>query len=947
MKRVLSLMLAFAMILSMVPNVFATETGEDQLPSDAGTMGSEANPEVLAELGWLELGLVDGDTDGYYYSYTAEADGTVAVGIDSITAAVPDENETPIVPLAEGEEEAVTGTIVLTNKTTGVSKESTGAEITVDVAEGDRVIIQITASAAATVNWYGTFTYPAGSEQNPIWLNIGENVLTIPAGATVYYVGRFGGMTMSAVGEGVTLEHNGTTYTLTAEAQEFACVQASFWDPCAFVITNDGEADATCTLTVNYPLGSMDNPAQLEMGANTFTAEEGSQGYYYTWTAEEAGTLTIEMPSDMGWVYVINNMTTYVYGDTQWSDSDPVANPAEIEVAAGDELQIMVNTYDPENPWTAPAGELTFYAYFVATPGTENNPLWLSVGENVLTIPAGATVYYAGRFGGMVMSAVGEGVTLEHNGTTYTLTAEAQTFACVQASFWDPCAFVITNDGEADATCTLTVNYPLGSMDNPAQLEMGANTFTAEEGSQGYYYTWTAEEAGTLTIEMPSDMGWVYVINNMTTYVYGDTQWSDSDPVANPAEIEVAAGDELQIMVNTYDPANEWVAPAGTLTFTASFTVEAPVEEPIVITQQPADQCVKVQTKGVFTVVAEGENLTYQWQQSTDGTTWTKSTFTGSKTNSLTVTCYSSRNNMQFRCVITDANGHTVTSKAATLSILVEDFRIVTQPTVQSGNIGDYLYYTVEANDAYTYRWEMSTDGGETWEKAAYTGYNTNTMKVKLYFSRVAFQFRCVIKDALGNTLITDEVGINVVAEAVVVTQQPELEIAAYGTNAYFQVEAENAVAYRWQVSTDGGETWANTGDNVTGYNTKAMGIKALNSRDGWLFRCALTDGHGNVSYSEAAELKVASFTKQPENQVAASGEYVTFSVAANYDVNYAWQYSTDGGETWQYASWTGADTAEMTVKVYASRSGWLFRCAITGTTSQPLYSNPVTLTVE
>ena len=35
--------------------------------------------------------------------------------------------------------------------------------------------------------------------------------------------------------------------------------------------------------------------------------------------------------------------------------------------------------------------------------------------------------------------------------------------------------------------------------------------------------------------------------------------------------VEVAEGDVLEIQVNTYDPANMWANPAGTVTVTAAF----------------------------------------------------------------------------------------------------------------------------------------------------------------------------------------------------------------------------------------------------------------------------------------------------------------------------------------------------------------------------------------
>ena len=57
----------------------------------------------------------------------------------------------------------------------------------------------------------------------------------------------------------------------------------------------------------------------------------------------------------------------------------------------------------------------------------------------------------------------------------------------------------------------------------------------------------------------------------MTAYAYGDTQWSDSDPVVKVVTLVLNAGDELQIVVNTYDPANMWSNPAGTISFNVTY----------------------------------------------------------------------------------------------------------------------------------------------------------------------------------------------------------------------------------------------------------------------------------------------------------------------------------------------------------------------------------------
>ena len=222
----------------------------------------------------------------------------------------------------------------------------------------------------------------------------------------------------------------------------------------------------------------------------------------------------------------------------------------------------MVNTYDPADMWNIPAGTVTVEAEFTYPEGSEFNPIDVVFDADmkaIVTVPAGATYYFQSwnLNGDMILTV---------NGEAYEFVAGTPRMS--------PSTFTITNDTEEALEYGLVASYKVGTMSNPAELVIGENTANIEAGNaQGYFFTWTAEHAGTLTLTISSDVaGWTYVVNNMTTYQYGDNQTSNSDPVVNPAVITVAAGDVLEIMVNTYDPANPYsAAPAGTVTVTAAF----------------------------------------------------------------------------------------------------------------------------------------------------------------------------------------------------------------------------------------------------------------------------------------------------------------------------------------------------------------------------------------
>ena len=532
MKKALSLLLVLAMVLSMVPAVFAEEATAETESTEILTIDSLDGIEVAA-----------GETVEYNYvpaatcSLDLKTVGDAAVYVDG-TLILGDVIDIELEDNVEGD--------IDVNDAYG--DESSDNVFTAGTTYAIKIVGQKTATTLSVVNAdiqgdsddWAIDIYPMNFTMNEAGSS-GTYTVSVPANSTYYYcVWYCGGMEL-AIGNGEAVALAGMSY--------------------AFSITNSGAEAADYVLTVSHPVGSMNNPAVLVEGSNVSTHAAGSQGYYYTYTAPAEGTLSLTFfaNSETGWTYVVNNMTTYAYGETQWSDSDPVVNPAEIAVSAGDVIEVMVNTYDAEDPYNAPAGEMEIVASFSYPLGSKDNPIQLYPMQfpYTATVPANTTYYY------VLCNANGMELTVGDNDPIIVAQNSVAGYT-----------FTITNDGTEEASYAMTLVTPVGSQDNPAELVIGENTATVSEGAQGYFYTYTAAEDGTLSITMPAG-NWTYAINNVTAGTYGDTQWSDSDPVVNPGTVEVAAGDQIMIMVNTYDPST-WVTPAGTLTITAAFEAAEP-----------------------------------------------------------------------------------------------------------------------------------------------------------------------------------------------------------------------------------------------------------------------------------------------------------------------------------------------------------------------------------
>ena len=169
---------------------------------------------------------------------------------------------------------------------------------------------------------------------------------------------------------------------------------------------------------------------------------------------------------------------------------------------------------------------------------------------------------------------------------------------------------------------------------------------------------------------------------------------------------------------------------------------------PVIVTQ-PENFVGQIGDSASFTVEATGDGLSYQWQYLTPSGKWVNSGMTGSKTATLKMSFTEARLQYSFRCVITNAQGLSVTTNAVKLEKLPAPV-IVTQPENFVGQIGDNASFTVEASgDGLTYQWQYLTPSGK-WVNSGMTGNKTATLKMSFTEARLQYSFRCIITNEQG-----------------------------------------------------------------------------------------------------------------------------------------------------------------------------------------------------
>ena len=362
------------------------------------------------------------------------------------------------------------------------------------------------------------------------------------------------------------------------------------------------------------------------------------------------------------------------------------------------------------------------------------------------------------------------------------------------------------------------------------------------------------------------------------------------------------------------------------------------------ITAQPQSANVKAGASVYFQVEAScSAPLSYQWQFRTSASgAWKNSSGTGNKTSLLPITAETFRDGYQYRCLVTGGTT-TVASDPATLTILSKP-TITTQPASVTSLPDKTVTFTVAATGAASYQWQYRKSSSGTWANSSQTGAKTATLTVTATLARNGYQYRCKVTNSVGTE--TSNAATLTVMPKPTVTTQPKSVKAYVGKTATFTVAAEDAANYQWYYRTSSTGSWAKS--SATGATTATLKITAESKRNGYQYRCKVSNSMGYV-YTSAATLTVSTkpvITTQPKSKTAASGTTVKFTVAADGATSFQWYYRTGSTGEWKKCSGTGATTKTLSVEAKSFRSGYQYRCRVSNDAGY-VYSSAATLTVS
>ena len=193
--------------------------------------------------------------------------------------------------------------------------------------------------------------------------------------------------------------------------------------------------------------------------------------------------------------------------------------------------------------------------------------------------------------------------------------------------------------------------------------------------------------------------------------------------------------------VITDEQGNQITSTAGTLTLEAILRITN-------ISDNVYDQKGENAT---FHIDAVGKGtLSYQWQYKLAGESrWRTPGQASAKTADYVFKLIPSYDNIEVRCIVTDAAGNTCTSDIRKANV----FAVTKQPTTVFAELGDKVTFAVEGiGQNLTYQWYYRRLDGD-WKKVTAAGYNTASLTITAQVKNNGSQYRCYVYDGVGNLI--------------------------------------------------------------------------------------------------------------------------------------------------------------------------------------------------
>jgi hypothetical protein len=350
-----------------------------------------------------------------------------------------------------------------------------------------------------------------------------------------------------------------------------------------------------------------------------------------------------------------------------------------------------------------------------------------------------------------------------------------------------------------------------------------------------------------------------------------------------------------------------------------------------------------------ITIVAAGDNLSYEWKK--NGLAITGSTFSGVNSSVLEISNAAVADAGDYTCTVTGDCGSALTSSAVTLTVNPTT-NITTQPIGRDKCEGDEATLTVYATgNNLAYQWFRGatslTTGGNI------SGATTSQLRITNLSTTDAGSYTCQITATCGD--ITTEPAVVTVSEATAISGDPVIGNATLcqGESTTITISATgDNLTYLWKKN---GQPI--TDANISGINTDVLVISGAQPANEGDYTCTVTGNCGSSRTSNIATLTVyptTAVTTQPLSATRCEGDQVTFTVSATGSgLSYSWHKNSTANPAITNATLasgavvTGATTNQLRITGLTSSEAGSYICVVSGTCGANVATIPATLTVN
>ena len=416
----------------------------------------------------------------------------------------------------------------------------------------------------------------------------------------------------------------------------------------------------------------------------------------------------------------------------------------------------------------------------------------------------------------------------------------------------------------------------------------------------------------------------------------------------------------------------------------------------LTIIQQPQTVEATIGEKIAITVVAEGDEVTYQWYfKNANGISFSASS---NKTDTYTATMSSTLNGRQVYCVVTDRHGVQLTTQIATI-FLPGGLKITQQPQDVAAATGEEVVLTVVAEgEGLSYQWYFKNADATSFSASSnktdtYTATMGAALDGRQVYCQITDQYGRIIKTEIATLWLNDHhhsftnyisngdatcvedgtetakcdtceefdtrtavgsatghIMVNGACSqcgarvALNILQQPSSVEVASGKKVTITVEAEGeGLTYQWYYKNANATSYTASSNKTAAYSATVS--QTVNGRQVY---CVITDQYGAQVVTEKATISMEGamkITQQIQDAEAASGEKVTLVVGAEgQGLTYQWYFKNANATSFTASS---NKTNTYTATMSSTLNGRQVYCVVTDQNGNVIITDISTLILK